>query len=86
MRITHDLIAAYGMLDKMHIFVRSMRSIIKPINLYPIMQKPKRATSDTMAAFHTDEYIHFLSRVTPETHAELTYNQTRCESFMICYD
>ncbi|KIM77297.1 hypothetical protein PILCRDRAFT_825460 [Piloderma croceum F 1598] len=59
MRITHDLIAAYGMLDKMHVL------------------KPKRASSEIMASFHTDEYMHFLSRVTPETHAELTYNQTR---------
>ena len=32
-----------------------------------------------MTSFHTDEYIHFLSRVTPDTAEELTYNGTRCE-------
>jgi len=33
-----------------------------------------------MTSFHTDEYIHFLARVTPDTAEELTYNGTRCES------
>lgn len=31
-----------------------------------------------MTAFHTDEYVHFLTRVTPETAEELTYHGTRC--------
>jgi hypothetical protein len=35
-----------------------------------------------MTAFHTDEYIHFLARVTPDTAEELTYNGTRCESLL----
>lgn len=34
-----------------------------------------------MTRFHTDEYIHFLSRVIPETAEELTFHGTRCESF-----
>lgn len=33
-----------------------------------------------MTRFHTDEYVHFLHRVTPETAEELTYGGTRCES------
>jgi histone deacetylase 1/2 len=32
-----------------------------------------------MTKFHTDEYVHFLERVTPETAAQLTYNGSRCE-------
>ena len=32
-----------------------------------------------MTSFHTDEYIHFLARVTPDTAEELTYNGTRCK-------
>lgn len=32
-----------------------------------------------MSSFHTDEYIHFLNRVTPETAEDLTYHGTRCE-------
>ncbi|KAF8919531.1 histone deacetylase complex, catalytic component RPD3 [Mucidula mucida] len=47
--MTHELITAYGMLDKMHVL------------------KPPRASAEQMTAFHTDEYIHFLSKVTPET-------------------
>ncbi|EGO02405.1 hypothetical protein SERLA73DRAFT_178334 [Serpula lacrymans var. lacrymans S7.3] len=59
MRVAHDLITAYGMLDKMHVL------------------RPKRASAKTMTSFHTDEYVHFLSRVTPETAEELTYHGTR---------
>lgn len=33
-----------------------------------------------MAAFHTDEYVQFLHKVTPETAEELTHNNQRCES------
>jgi histone deacetylase 1/2 len=78
MRITHDLISAYGMLDKMHILVRPPALLISSTDRHAAVQKPKRASPETMASFHTDEYVHFLNRVTPETHAELTYNQTRC--------
>ncbi|EJD50035.1 hypothetical protein AURDEDRAFT_161056 [Auricularia subglabra TFB-10046 SS5] len=53
MRMTHHLIAAYGMLEKMHVL------------------RPKRATALQMTAFHTDEYIDFLTKVTPETCQEL---------------
>lgn len=59
MRITHELVSAYGMLDKMHIL------------------RAKRASAETMSRFHTDEYVHFLSRVTPETWEELTYHGSR---------
>lgn len=59
MRITHELVSAYGMLDKMHVL------------------RAKRATAEEMTRFHTDEYIHFLSKVTPETAEDLTYHGTR---------
>ncbi|KAG6841214.1 hypothetical protein C0991_000660 [Blastosporella zonata] len=39
--------------------------------------KPKRASAEAMTAFHTDEYIHFLNRVTPETVEELTGHGSR---------
>ncbi|KAG6828309.1 hypothetical protein H0H92_008424 [Tricholoma furcatifolium] len=39
--------------------------------------RPRRATAENMTAFHTDEYIHFLSRVTPETVEELTGHGSR---------
>ncbi|KAI6017011.1 hypothetical protein PISMIDRAFT_687846 [Pisolithus microcarpus 441] len=58
-RITHDLVSAYGMLQRMQVL------------------RPKRATPESMTAFHTDEYIHFLNRVVPETAEELTFHGTR---------
>ncbi|OCH87622.1 histone deacetylase complex, catalytic component RPD3 [Obba rivulosa] len=36
-----------------------------------------RASAESMARFHTDEYVQFLSRVTPETAEELTYHGSR---------
>ncbi|KIY50746.1 histone deacetylase complex, catalytic component RPD3 [Fistulina hepatica ATCC 64428] len=53
-RMTHELVSVYNMLDKMHVL------------------RAKRATPEEMNAFHTDEYINFLCRVTPETASELT--------------
>ena len=41
-------------------------------------QKAKRATPERMTAFHTDEYVDFLNKVSPETVRELTYNGSRC--------
>ncbi|KAJ7238764.1 hypothetical protein B0H12DRAFT_1326793 [Mycena haematopus] len=58
-KMTHDLVSAYGMLDKMHVL------------------KPARTSAETMTSFHTDEYVQFLSRVTPETAAKLSFNGTR---------
>lgn len=39
--------------------------------------RPKRATRNQMTRFHTDEYVDFLHRVTPETVHELTNEGTR---------
>lgn len=45
--------------------------------------RPKRASREQMAAFHTDEYVDFLNRVSPETMNDLTGDGTRCE---LCED
>ncbi|KAF9542749.1 histone deacetylase RPD3 [Agrocybe pediades] len=58
-RVTHDLVTAYGMLDKMHVL------------------RAKRATPEVMSSFHTDEYVHFLQNVTPETAERMTFHGTR---------
>ncbi|KAG8890479.1 hypothetical protein FRB98_007826 [Tulasnella sp. 332] len=39
--------------------------------------RPARATGVQMSRFHTDEYIDFLNRVTPETVQEMTHGGTR---------
>lgn len=51
----------------------------RTINDRILQQRAKRATAEQMTRFHTDEYVHFLKRVTPETADELTYHGTRCE-------
>ncbi|EMD33755.1 hypothetical protein CERSUDRAFT_142079 [Gelatoporia subvermispora B] len=39
--------------------------------------RASRASAETMTRFHTDEYVQFLSRVTPETAEELTFHGSR---------
>ncbi|KAM0790353.1 histone deacetylase (class I) Clr6 [Microbotryomycetes sp. NB124-2] len=41
------------------------------------MLRPTRASAHEMTRFHTDEYIDFLNRVTPELVEEMTANGTR---------
>jgi histone deacetylase 1/2 len=77
-RVTHDLVAAYDMLDKMDVLVSDAPNPLC-YQCSILLQRPKRASAETMTSFHTDEYIHFLNRVTPETSEELTYHGTRCE-------
>ena len=81
--MTHELVSAYDMLDKMHVLVRGPTSDSKYLTLTArlilLLQRPKRATAESMTKFHTDEYVHFLERVTPETAEQLTYHGNRCE-------
>jgi acetoin utilization deacetylase AcuC-like enzyme len=83
MRMTHNLVSAYGMLPKMTTLV----GCIPPLStVYWLQEKltttfhqrPRRSSPEEMTAFHTDEYIEFLAKVTPETVEELTFNGTRC--------
>ncbi|KIK54758.1 hypothetical protein GYMLUDRAFT_76904 [Collybiopsis luxurians FD-317 M1] len=60
-RMTHELISAYSMLSHPHL----------------THLRPPRASAQEMTCFHTDEYIHFLSRVTPETVEDLTFRGTQ---------
>ncbi|CAK5280898.1 unnamed protein product [Mycena citricolor] len=62
-KITHDLVSAYGMLDKLN--------VLKPNRAGP------GAEPEAMTRFHTDEYIQFLNKVTPETYTKLSYNGSR---------
>ena len=41
--------------------------------------RAKRATKGDMTKFHSDEYIDFLEKVTPETSEQLTGGGVRCE-------
>ena len=53
-------------------------------NPFLCLQRPKRATPEVMTHLHTDEYINFLEKVTPETVKELTGEGTRCASRALC--
>ncbi|PWN50768.1 hypothetical protein IE53DRAFT_386909 [Violaceomyces palustris] len=59
--------------------MRMANNLITNYGLHKKMDilRPKRATKEQMTRFHTDEYIEFLSKVTPETVAELTSDGTR---------
>ena len=51
-------------------------------SLSPVWQRPKRSTPFDMTSFHTDEYIDFLQRVSPESVDELTGKGTRCRRLL----
>ncbi|KAK0502459.1 hypothetical protein EDD18DRAFT_1140885 [Armillaria luteobubalina] len=59
--------------------MRVAHDLITAYEMLPKMHvlKPPKASPEAMTSFHTDEYVHFLNRVTPETSEELTYHGTR---------
>lgn len=85
-RMTHDLVSAYDMLDRMKVLVcycSLYDSLIMNRNSQLSPQRPRRSTPEDMTAFHTDEYIDFLNKVTPETCDELTIGGQRCRSIRL---
>jgi len=81
-RMTHDLLTAYGMLDKMKVVVRTALQLLchpRHGRSRPVLQRPRRCSPEGMTAFHTDEYVDFLTKVTPETAFELTSQWSRCK-------
>src|ERR1700753_1724802 len=81
-KLTHELVSAYELDD--HMLVLVSKSTCHPGIPKNHSQRPRRATPEQMTAFHTDEYIEFLNRVTPETAEELTLNGTRCQLPLFC--
>ncbi|ESK87524.1 histone deacetylase 1 [Moniliophthora roreri MCA 2997] len=59
--------------------IKMAHDLIAAYDMLPKMHviRPSRSTPERMTSFHTDEYIQFLERVTPETAEELTYRGTR---------
>lgn len=59
--------------------MRITHELVTVYDMLPKMEvlRARRATPEVMAAFHTDEYVHFLNKVTPDTAEELTYHGTR---------
>ncbi|TBU32316.1 histone deacetylase RPD3 [Dichomitus squalens] len=56
--------------------MRITHELVSAYEMLPKMRvlRAKRASATDMTKFHTDEYVHFLSRVTPENARQLTYN------------
>lgn len=68
-RMTHNLVVQYDLPRRMEVYVRHP-SILEPGVQYPVanmLQRARPATALEMTRFHTDDYIDFLRRVTPET-------------------
>lgn len=68
--MTHSLVMNYGLYKKMEIFV-SPAVFLLPLSSLTVrpftsIQRAKPATRKEMAQFHTDEYVDFLSRVSPD--------------------
>ncbi|GBE80179.1 histone deacetylase RPD3 [Sparassis latifolia] len=59
--------------------MRVTHELVSVYGMLPKMHilRAKRATAEVMSRFHSDEYVHFLSRVTPETAQELTFHGSR---------
>ncbi|KAK7043742.1 hypothetical protein VNI00_008354 [Paramarasmius palmivorus] len=59
--------------------IKMAHDLIAAYDMLPKMHviRPSRSSPEKMTSFHTDEYIQFLERVTPETAEELTYRGTR---------
>lgn len=65
-RMTHSLIMNYGLYKKMEIYVGVLTSKNRRAMVTNSAQRAKPATKQEMCQFHTDEYIDFLSKVTPD--------------------
>ncbi|EPZ30850.1 Histone deacetylase 1 [Rozella allomycis CSF55] len=54
--------------------IRMTNSLLINYGLYSKMDvfRPPRATAEDMTRFHTDEYVNFLKRITPETMSDYT--------------
>lgn len=61
--------------------MRMAHSLINSYGLDQCMtvRRPKEADKTDMTRFHTDEYIDFLERVTPENGTAFTGQGSRCE-------
>lgn len=74
-RMAHSLIMNYGLYTKMEIYVRNQTTKKRfPANTF---QRAKPASKYEMTQFHTDEYIDFLHKVTPDNMDNFTKEQSK---------
>lgn len=78
-RLAHSLIMNYGIYKHMEIYVSLTRKDV-PLDKkrhLTISQRAKPATKHEMTQFHTDEYIDFLQKVTPDNMETYAKEQTK---------
>lgn len=63
--------------------IRMTHALVMNYGLYKKMEifRAKPATRKEMAQFHTDDYVDFLSRVTPDNMDEFLKEQAKCMNF-----
>jgi hypothetical protein len=91
-RMCHSLVMNYGLYKKMEIFVSAraapsilaLRSRVKADDrrrsglVAESSQRAKPATKREMSQFHTDEYVDFLYRITPDNAHQFAKEQVKC--------
>ncbi len=75
-RMAHSLIMNYGLYTKMEIYVCFSMLFLLGFGLTN-MQRAKPASKYEMTQFHTDEYIEFLHKVTPDNMENFTREQSK---------
>lgn len=86
-RMCHSLVMQYGLYRKMEIFVSAVCCVLcfaphlgqLTDSSRPHSQRAKPATKREMSQFHTDEYVEFLNRVTPDNVDHFVREQAKCE-------
>src|ERR1700712_626072 len=76
-RVAHSLIMNYGCYKKMEIYVSFTLYTHWISCLTFILQRAKPATKYEMTQFHTDEYVEFLQKVTPDNMEGYAKEQTK---------
>ncbi len=80
-RMTHSLVMNYGLYKKMEIYVCPLAPISPSATLgltICIEQRAKPATKREMTQFHSDDYIEFLYKVTPNNMNNFQKEQAKC--------
>lgn len=67
-KLAHHLLLSYGLYRKMEVYVKRDKFI----------QRPHVATYDELIKFHSDDYVQFLSRITPDSANSFTDQMKRC--------
>jgi histone deacetylase 1/2 len=67
MRMAHQLLLAYGLYRKMEVYVSIPLPPLPPHPTFSSLdQRPKLCTDQQMQKFHSEDYIDFLKKISPD--------------------